>query len=87
MKHICWLGFAVLLAAATSPDLSAKGKQAQAPQPDMCVVPPGARYRGLENQLYRVEVHDGGPALDAGAAAAPVSVSSVAKASNCTWFE
>ena len=43
MKHICWLGFAVLLAAATSPDLSAKGKQAQAPQPDMCVVPPGAQ--------------------------------------------
>jgi tetratricopeptide (TPR) repeat protein len=43
MKHICWLGFAVLLAAAPSPDLSAKGKQAQAPQPDMCVVPPGAQ--------------------------------------------
>jgi hypothetical protein len=43
MKHICWLGFAVLLAAATSPDLSAKGKQAQSPQPDMCVVPPGAQ--------------------------------------------
>jgi hypothetical protein len=43
MKHICWLGFAVLLAAASSPALSAKGKQAQAPQPDMCVVPPGAQ--------------------------------------------
>ena len=43
MKHICWLGVAFLLAAASSPDLSAKGKQAQAPQPDMCVVPPGAQ--------------------------------------------
>lgn len=27
-----------------------------------CIVPPDARYRGLENQLYRVEVHTGGEA-------------------------
>lgn len=27
---------------------------------DPCELPPGARYRGLENQLYRVEIHDGG---------------------------
>lgn len=27
-----------------------------------CAVPPDARYRGLENQLYRVEVHKPGPA-------------------------
>jgi hypothetical protein len=26
-----------------------------------CVLPPEAGYRGLENQLYRVEVHKGGP--------------------------
>ncbi len=26
-----------------------------------CEVPPDAGYRGLENQLYRVEVHTGGP--------------------------
>lgn len=26
-----------------------------------CQVPPAAGYRGLENQLYRVEVHHGGP--------------------------
>lgn len=25
-----------------------------------CIVPPRAGYRGLENQLYRVEIHDGG---------------------------
>jgi Tfp pilus assembly protein PilF len=43
MKHICWLGVALLLATASSSDISAKGKQAQAPQPDMCVVPPGAQ--------------------------------------------
>ena len=28
-----------------------------------CIVPPGAGYRRLENQLYRVEIHEGG-ALD-----------------------
>jgi hypothetical protein len=31
---------------------------------DPCIVPPGAGYRGLENQFYRVEIHQGGPALD-----------------------
>jgi len=30
-------------------------------EPDPCKVPPAAGYRGLENQLYRVEVHTGGP--------------------------
>lgn len=30
-------------------------------EPDPCEVPPDAGYRGLENQLYRVEVHTGGP--------------------------
>ncbi|HYP21212.1 MAG TPA: DUF6519 domain-containing protein [Chloroflexia bacterium] len=29
--------------------------------PNPCVVPPGAGYRRLENQLYRVEIHRGGP--------------------------
>jgi hypothetical protein len=33
----------------------------QPPQPtDPCLVPPGAGYRGIENHLYRVEIHDGG---------------------------
>ncbi len=44
MKHVSCLSFVVLLAAAASSDLAAKGKQAQsAPQPDMCIVPPGAQ--------------------------------------------
>jgi hypothetical protein len=43
MKHICWLAVSVLVAAVSASDLSAKGKQAQAPQPDMCIVPPGAQ--------------------------------------------
>jgi hypothetical protein len=34
-------------------------------QTDPCVVPPGAGYTGLENQLYRVEIHEAGTALDA----------------------
>lgn len=29
---------------------------------DPCVIPPDSRYRGLENQLYRVEIHEGGKA-------------------------
>ncbi|HWJ72325.1 MAG TPA: DUF6519 domain-containing protein [Kaistia sp.] len=31
-----------------------------APVDDPCELPPTGGYRGLENQLYRVEVHDGG---------------------------
>jgi Family of unknown function (DUF6519) len=30
------------------------------PSDDPCVIPPEARYRGPENQLYRVEIHDDG---------------------------
>ena len=43
MKHISCVGILVLIAATGSADLAAKGKQAPAPQPDMCVVPPGAQ--------------------------------------------
>jgi hypothetical protein len=30
-------------------------------QTDPCLIPPTGGYLGLENQLYRVEIHDGGP--------------------------
>jgi hypothetical protein len=30
--------------------------------PDPCVIPPSGGYRGLENQLYRVEIHSAGAA-------------------------
>ena len=43
MKHLSSVGFVILLATVASSDLAAKGKQAQAPQPDMCIVPPGAQ--------------------------------------------
>ena len=32
---------------------------------DPCILPPSARYRGPENQLYRVEIHDPGDAKTA----------------------
>src|SRR5205085_3781251 len=35
--------------------------QAPSIPPDPCLLPPSAGYRGLENQLYRVEVQKGGP--------------------------
>ncbi len=37
---------------------------------DPCIVPPSAGFRGLENQLYRVEIHDGGKSLDVSGAPA-----------------
>jgi len=41
--------------------LRARAKQ-DAAQTDLCVIPPDSRYRGPENQLYRVEIHRGGNA-------------------------
>jgi len=38
-------------------------KDAQKPT-DVCTIPPDSRYRGAENQLYRVEIHKGGTAND-----------------------
>jgi Family of unknown function (DUF6519) len=36
------------------------------PQPDeLCVISPDHQYRGVENQLYRVEIHKGGKAGEA----------------------
>jgi hypothetical protein len=42
--------------------------------PDPCVIPPTAGYRGLENQLYRVEIHDEGNDLDLGGAVTSYAV-------------
>jgi len=61
----------------TTPDASVAGWQALTlpsggrmsikaegvpPDLDPCELPPSGGYRGLENQLYRIEIHDGGPA-------------------------
>jgi hypothetical protein len=42
--------------------LAAKALRPQDTDADPCHLPPDARFRGPENQLYRVEVHSGGQA-------------------------
>ncbi len=50
-------------ATATAPSAARLSTATGVPnfEPDPCQVPPAAGYRGLENQLYRVQVHAGGP--------------------------
>jgi hypothetical protein len=48
-----------LLERADLPRLRARARRST-PSPELCSVAPEAKYRGLENQLYRVEVHQGG---------------------------
>lgn len=40
--------------------LKAKGREDTDEDADPCIISPEARYRGAENQLYRVEIHTGG---------------------------
>jgi hypothetical protein len=47
------------------PLLRARATQPQE-QLDACIIDPEARYRGAENQLYRVEIHRGGQARGVG---------------------
>lgn len=49
--------------AAGTGVLSARAKREETVA-DPCIVPASAGYRGLENQLYRVEIHDPGEAYD-----------------------
>ncbi len=49
--------------AAGTGKLSARTRQ-EPSSADPCIVPPGGGYTGLENQLYRVEIHDAGEAFD-----------------------
>src|SRR5262245_25305998 len=52
------------VARSKEPSLAARidpGQQVE----DAQVTPPASKYRGAENQLYRVEIHSGGPADDA----------------------
>lgn len=46
------------LTAPPSGRMSARAEPGAEPGP--CVLPPSAGYLGLENQLYRVEIHEGG---------------------------
>lgn len=45
-------------------ELKARAKEETDDDANPCIVSPEARYRGIENQLYRVEVHRGGAAWD-----------------------
>ncbi|SOD67368.1 hypothetical protein SAMN06297387_13033 [Streptomyces zhaozhouensis] len=51
--------------AAHRSALAARAERPARADEDPCLVGPDARFRGLENQLYRVEVHRGGPAGEA----------------------
>ncbi|MFG2290008.1 DUF6519 domain-containing protein [Streptomyces sp. NPDC048595] len=51
--------------AAPGSGLAARSERPDHADDEPCLVAPDARYRGPENQLYRVEVHDGGSAKDA----------------------
>ena len=48
--------------------LAARAKRPLDSDKDPCHLPPEAKFRGPENQLYRVEVHSNGPAWPVGAA-------------------
>jgi hypothetical protein len=45
--------------------MAARSRRPDRADEDPCTVRPDARYRGPENQLYRVEVHEGGAAGEA----------------------
>lgn len=47
------------LVAASTGKLNARAKPEETPT-NLCAVAPGAGYRRLENQLYRIEIHQGG---------------------------
>ena len=55
------LGNLVGLSAATMAARVDPGTKTE----DACITPPESKYRGAENQLYRVEIHDGGEAGEA----------------------
>jgi hypothetical protein len=46
-----------LLARLNPPTLRARARR-ETPSPELCSVSPESKYRGLENHLYRVEVHE-----------------------------
>ncbi|MBL8972927.1 MAG: hypothetical protein JNK56_20235, partial [Myxococcales bacterium] len=50
------------LTRAPAGRLSTGTVDTQDPGDNPCIIPPSGGYRGLENQLYRVEIHRSGPA-------------------------
>ncbi|KUL52435.1 hypothetical protein ADL22_05025 [Streptomyces sp. NRRL F-4489] len=54
-------------AATPASRLAARSERPDHADDDPCLVAPESRYRGPENQLYRVEIHDAGAAGQTGA--------------------
>ncbi|MFE4916709.1 DUF6519 domain-containing protein [Streptomyces sp. NPDC056652] len=52
-------------AQAPTARMAARARRPEHADEDPCLVRPDARYRGPENQMYRVEIHQGGAAKDA----------------------
>jgi len=62
LQKLCWAFFVALLThlgKMGQPTLEAKTPDRNTSE-DPCILPPDARFRGSENQLYRVEIHRGG---------------------------
>ncbi len=57
-----WSGWHDLWQPENRGQLKARAQQGGGQPDNACITPPDARYRGAENQLYRVEIHDGGTA-------------------------
>ncbi len=56
----CEEDFSALMPAAVGDGLLTTATTPPSVDEDPCVTPTGSGYRGLENRLYRVEVHQGG---------------------------
>lgn len=50
---------------SNTPYMAARARRRDDGDVDSCLVGPDARYRGPENQLYRVEIHEGGTSAEA----------------------
>jgi hypothetical protein len=61
-KALDWLRTNRLRVEATVPRMQARAQRPEDSDDDVCDITPDFRYRGAENQLYRVEVHTGGEA-------------------------
>lgn len=78
--------FASWADAQTAPSawLAARAKVPARVENDPCLASPDAAYRGRENQLYRVEIHDGGQLSEPNAASS-VAMRSALSAPTFVW--
>jgi hypothetical protein len=65
--------------------LRARAKLKAPEDTNVCITPPDAQYRGAENQLYRVEIHNSGPAWPGTGGARPASEGGTLKGATFKW--